>query len=137
VKGSAEIGAGRAPRDRGGWPLVGVSFLFALAASTFLLLAPVVTSVGATISSDGDIDAQRSASTLLEENGAGVLLVLAGPVAVAALALLAQRTGVARGVAALASALLVAFAVVAGASVGLLYWPAAAAMLLAAARRPA
>lgn len=64
-----------------------------------------------------------------------MLLVLAAPVAVSAVALMAQRTGLARGVAAVAAALLVAFAVVAGASVGLLYLPAAIAMVVAAARR--
>lgn len=122
--------------DRAGRWIVGLSFLLALAASTFLALAPVVASVGETVGSDGSVETERSSSTLLEREGPGVLLVLAAPVAVSAVALLAGGTSRARTAAGAAAALLLAFAVVAGASVGLFYLPAGIAMAVAAARRP-
>ena len=122
--------------DRGGRWIVGLSFLLALAASAFLALAPVVASEGETVRSDGTVETERSSHTLLEREGPGVLLVLAAPVAVAAVALLAGRTARARTVAGAAAALLLAFALVAAASVGLFYLPAGVAMAVAAARQP-
>jgi len=96
--------------------LTGLSFLLALAATVFWLFAPAYSS-GSGVAS----------KTLIEVNGFWVLALLAFPPAVALLPLIWRK----RWVRVAAAVVLVAFAFVGGFSVGLPYFPAGIAMILA------
>jgi hypothetical protein len=110
--------------------------VFATAASTLLLVLPTYEGACIDVADYGTGGARCPAgvshTTLLEENGSGVLWVLATPVALAALgALLATRgPRVAMAIALAACSLITGF------SIGGAYLPATIAMAFAARRTP-
>lgn len=123
--------------------LGGFSLVFAMAASLWLTLWPYFysytsTSVSAT---SGAPETVRGAASLIEVNGAGALLPLAAPVALAALAFAfahaQQRVGLLARRLALwtVGVLLLGFCVLAGFSIGAFYAPAAVLSLAAAVAR--
>lgn len=75
---------------------------------------------------------ERGRTTLLDEEGSGVLAFLGIPVAVAALPVVLLRTRLARAAQAVAALLLLALVFLAAFSIGLFYFPSALAMTLAA-----
>jgi hypothetical protein len=109
--------------------------LLALAAGLAVGLWPCA-SQGVETSS-GAAGERRFCASLVEADGAGVLAVLAVPVLLAGVGLLAVRRR-RRGLLLAATAALVGFCLLALASVGLFFLPAAAALVVAAAgwRRP-
>jgi hypothetical protein len=119
-----------------------IAFGLALVASVGLLLAPTgerqESSCGATASGLGTASTDQPACvdsvshvSLLQEEGIGVVLVLAIPVMVAGIALALQWTRWGRPAAVTAGTLLVAFSILGLASIGLFYLPSGIAMLLA------
>ena len=111
------------------------SLLLAFAASTAFVFLPTTTRVTATGpgSASPPVTTHR---TLLEHEGSGVFVVLAVPVAVAALGAVAgaaHGTRLARG---LSASLLWVFTALGAASVGLFYAPAALVMTVAACAPP-
>jgi hypothetical protein len=119
-----------------------VAFGLALAASVALLLAPtgerqesscrVTGSTVGTLQTDQPTCVDRvSHVSLLQEEGIGVVPVLAVPVVVAGIALALQRTRWSRTAALVAGTLLVAFCLVGIASIGIFYLPSGVAMFVA------
>ena len=113
-----------------GAALAGV--LMGVVAGLFLVFSPVYQGVSETATSSGGVVSGTYGATLLEQNGAWVLLLLLClPVALAAIGLV----GAARRRRLLVWApavVLLGFSLLAGFSIGLFYVPAAAALLLAA-----
>jgi hypothetical protein len=112
--------------------LTAISFLLAVAASIAWLIVPAYTGHRSYVTESryGGRQAHISQThaTLIEVNGPGVLVPLAFPVLVALTPLVFRQRGLRIG----AAAVLGAFAIVTGFSIGLFYWPSAAAMLGAA-----
>ena len=108
----------------------------AVAASAVLLFLPTTSRV-TTRSSGSPSPPVVTHQTLLEHEGSSVLVVLAVPVLVAALGVLVGAGPGRLLLRVLAAFLLGVFSVLAAASIGLLYAPAALAMALAAAATPA
>jgi hypothetical protein len=118
---------------------VALSLVLSFTASLLLLVQPSYESVsqGEAISSDGTVvgsERQTGSSTLVEHEGTWVLWLLGGLVAVPALTLAAQRTRLAAPARVVGATALGGFALLAGFSIGLLYLPAALAMVAAAMR---
>lgn len=109
----------------------------ALAASVTLLVVPSYEGdcIGVADYADGQAHCPRGVShtTLVEENGPGVLWLLAAPVALTALALALPR----RAVRITIAGALGIFSLVTGFTIGGAYLPATLAMALAARRTPA
>jgi hypothetical protein len=105
----------------------------AVAASVALCLLPFVSAStsSSTTSADGEVRSTESTATLLEDQGAGVLLVLAVPVLLTLLPLLVRPVAVA----AVCTAALGLLVVVTGFSIGLLYLPALVAAVVAVGLR--
>jgi hypothetical protein len=105
--------------------LAAAAFAWALGASLLLLVLPVYSEQTA----DGSGHVTNGSATLVQENGAGVIAVLAIPVAIAAagLALHGRGRAVAAGCAA-------AFVLLGGFTVGLFYAPTAILLIVAAGR---
>ncbi len=126
--------------------LVVASVVLAVAAAAFALFGPTgveETQEEVVQGSDerGGVSERRWTSTWGQVRGgeedAFVVWILAFPAVVALAAFTLDRTGLRRVTRAVAAALLVAFAVVTGFSVGLFFLPSAVAMIAAAAsRRP-
>jgi hypothetical protein len=115
-----------------------VAVLLALAAALGLALWPCAYrgSVGES-GPGGTLQERQVCATLVEVNGADALAVLALPVLLAGVGLLAALAG-RRAILAIATVAVIAFCAAALASVGLLYLPAAAALIVALAGwRPA
>jgi hypothetical protein len=110
-----------------------VAVLLALAAALGLALWPCAYrgSVGES-GPGGTLQERQVCATLVEANGAGALAVLALPVLLAGIGLLAVLAG-RRGLLATATVAVIAFCAAALASVGLLYFPAAGALIVALA----
>jgi hypothetical protein len=110
-----------------------VAVLLALAAALGLALWPCAYrgSVGES-GPGGTLQERQVCATLVEVNGAGALAVLALPVLLAGVGLLAAWAG-RRAILAIATVAVIAFCAAALASVGLLYLPAAAALIVALA----
>jgi hypothetical protein len=109
------------------------SLLLALAAGVGLLLWPCAyrgIEVGAQPAPGGAVQQRQLCATLIQANGVDVLGVLALPVLLAGVGLVAVRAG-RRGILATVMVALVAFCLLTLASVGLLYLPAAAALVIA------
>jgi hypothetical protein len=107
------------------------SLLLALAAGVGLVLWPCAyQGVEAQPAPGGAVQQRQLCATLIQANGVDVLGVLALPVLLAGVGLVAVRVG-RRGILATVMAALVAFCLLAWASVGLLYLPAAAALVIA------
>ena len=128
--------------------LVGLSLALALAASSFALLGPTgryeegragAVPEGASVELREPPVVERGSTSLLGqirsgEEDAAVLVALVVPVVIALLPLALLRTRLEPAARAVAAFLLLAFVVVAGFSIGLLYLPSAVAMALAAAQ---
>jgi len=112
-----------------GAALAGV--LMGVVAGLFLVFSPVYQGVSETATSSGGVVSGTYGATLLEQNGAWVLLLLCLPVTVAAIGLVgaARRN---RLLVWAPAAVLLGFSLLAGFSIGLFYVPAAVALLLAA-----
>jgi hypothetical protein len=109
------------------------SLLLALAAGVGLALWPCAyqgVEVEAQPAPGGAGQQRQLCATLIQANGVDVLGVLALPVLLAGVGLVAVRAG-RRGILATVMVALVAFCLLALASVGLLYLPAAAALVIA------
>jgi hypothetical protein len=110
-----------------------VAVLLALAAALGLALWPCAYRGSAGESGPGGTLQERQVcATLVEVNGAGALAVLVLPVLLAGVGLLAAWAG-RRAILAIATVAVIAFCAAALASVGLLYLPAAAALIVALA----
>jgi hypothetical protein len=119
--------------DRTTLLLVIAATTLALAASSGLLVLPVYeTRTGAATAVGGPSFASGE-STLRDHEGPWVLWLLAAPVAVCLATLVAQRSRLARAARIVSASLLAPFAILGGASIGLLYLPAAGVMVIAAA----
>jgi hypothetical protein len=106
--------------------LMAAATVAALAASLAWLLVPAYTS---THTHDGSTHSHETEElSLVEHEGAWVVPLLAIPVLVAAAPLVVRRPNVTR----IAAALMFAFALVTGFTVGLYYWPAVALLVGAA-----
>jgi hypothetical protein len=99
------------------------SLLFAAAAAVFLLVVPVYT---------GSFPNGRFSATLVQVNGTWSIIPVLFPAALALAALVFRK----RAVRVIAAILIGGFAIVSGFSIGLFYFPSAAAMLLAACLEP-
>jgi hypothetical protein len=108
-----------------------IAVLLALAAGLGLALWPCAYqgSVGES-GPGGELRERQVCATLVEANGAGALVVLALPVLLAGLGLLAAWVG-RRGLLTIVTLALIAFCAAALASIGLLYLPAAGALVVA------
>jgi hypothetical protein len=113
-----------------------VAFVLALTASLLLLVIPVYSSVGGSAVLDGSGETQtkikRSKTTLLEENGPGVLVVLSVPVLITMIPLLPRRNARRRPWRLASAMLLTVLCILTGFSIGLFYLPAAVALWIAA-----
>ena len=87
-------------------------------------------------SSTGQITTTTSRESLLDSEGTGVVVVLAVPVALVAIAVTAQGSSWRRRARCLAGALLLVGSLLGAMSVGLPYLPAAVALLVAGLRTP-
>jgi hypothetical protein len=109
------------------------SLLLALAAGAGLVLWPCAyQGIEAQSSPDGTVQERQLCATLIEANGVDALGVLALPVLLAGVGLVAVHRR-RRGILFAVVVALVAFCLLALASVGLLYLPAAAALVIAVA----
>jgi hypothetical protein len=127
---------GRRPESGRGFAFA--ALLLALAGSLFLAFAPSVQEQSMqTVVSGGGVQTHSSSSsrTLLDVEGASVLIALAIPVAITAVAFALSRTRAARVVATIGAVLLSAFSILGAMTIGLLYFPAAGALTLASLRR--
>lgn len=115
----------------------GAGLALTLAADAFLLLADTYSSESCSVSPDGTGYCFSSSSSLIQENGEWVLLLLAVPTVLAGVVfLLSLSQSVSRTAKLLSRAAAVLFlagCLVTGFSIGLFYLPAALACLLAVA----
>jgi hypothetical protein len=114
-------------------------FVLALLAAVVLLVIPTGREESVSISSTGEITRHSRSTTLVQSDGWSVLVRLAVPVAFAGVPLALRRTRWRRGALVAASVLLLAFVVAGLLSIGVIFLPAAIAMVTAAivdGRRP-
>jgi hypothetical protein len=115
--------------------LTAISVILAVAASVFWLIIPAYTGARTDVTGSPSgaprVQVSRTHATLIEVNGSRVILALVFPVLVALTPLLFPHRSLRIG----AEAVLGAFAIVSGFSIGLFYLPSAAAMLAAALSR--
>jgi hypothetical protein len=97
------------------------------------LFVPAGQSTSVSVSSDGTLVTESSTHTLLENEGAGLLVVLAVPVAIAVVGVAAGRSTRARPIRSTCGGLLMVGCLLGAASIGLPYVPAAAALLASGA----
>lgn len=114
-----------------------LALLLALGATAYLLLTPFYSSTHTTTSALAGQPAaapvvETRSATLLDVNGPSVLIPLAVPIALPALALAATRSRFRRPVFAIAALLLVIFCLLSGFSIGAFYVPASLAMVASA-----
>ena len=131
LKGEARMGTSDAPRGMGaaGW-LALAAVLLAVVAGLWLAFYPAYQGESETVSSSG-IATSSESSTLIDENGAWAAFLLCVPVILAGLGLwgaLRRR----RTLLWIFAGVLLAFVVLGGFSIGLFFFPAALALLLAA-----
>jgi hypothetical protein len=100
------------------------------------LLVPAGSSSSTTVSSSGAVITESSTSTLLQNEGASVLVPLALPVLLAGVAVAVARSRHAMWTRFVAGGLLMAGCVLGAMSIGLPYVPAALALLLSGATTP-
>ena len=105
-----------------------LTLLATLATSAVLTVVPVYSTASCEAVAGGAETCTTGSESLLEHEGASVLIVLAVPVLVSAMPLAFSRRGVAIGTAVFLSAL----AVLGGFSIGLFYFPAVLLAWLAA-----
>ena len=108
-----------------------------VAVVTFVwLFAPVGAATSVSQSSTGQVTTSTSHESLLETDGTGVVVVLAVPVALVAIAVAAQGSSWRRRARCIAGGLLLGGSLLGAMSVGLPYLPAAVALLVAGLRTP-
>lgn len=115
-----------------------VTLALALAGSLTAALLPVYSGSSESLTTDpatGETvtSSTESSATLAQKNGFGVLLLLAVPVVVAALPLVARRSGTLRVLLVTTAVALAAVTVLGALSVGTFFAPAAVAAVVAAA----
>lgn len=120
-------------RSRGAIAAV-LSLALSLVAAVVLAFAPLASQTEAVPSSLGGtgVVGRVERVSLLEHEGASVLIPLAVPVAIAALGLAADRSRRPRTLRTVAAGLLVVFVLLGAMSIGLFYLPSAVAMVVAA-----
>ena len=136
VSGTIAPSVERAPsRTADRWALAGLAWTIVI--GILWVVVPTGSSGSTTVLSDGTVIEETANVTLLDNEGPGVLLVLAVPVLLAAISAAASRLRDARAVRFIAGGLLLVGCVLGAASVGLPYMPAALALLVAAGHSPA
>ena len=100
------------------------------------LVVPLGSSGSTTVLSDGTQVVESSRETLLDSEGMSVVALLAVPVLIAALAVIASRWRHARQVRFVTAGVLFAACLLGAASIGLPYVPAAVGLLLSGAATP-
>ena len=125
------IDAGGSDRVAIRWALA--ALLWTVAIGVVWLLAPTGESTSVSVSSDGTMVTESSRTTLLQSEGASVILVLAVPVVIAGIAVAASRWRRSRRIRFVCGGVLLFACLLGAASVGLPYLPAAAALLISGA----
>jgi hypothetical protein len=106
--------------------------LLAVATAVVLLVVPTGRQESCFVGIGGETSCSSRPTTLPESDGWDVLAVLAIPVVIAGAPLMLGSTRLRRPALVVSSLLLLAFAALGAASIGLFYLPAAAAMVIAA-----
>jgi hypothetical protein len=119
-------------RQRGRVMLLLAPLLLAVATAIVLLVVPTGRQESCFVGIGGETSCSSRSTTLPESDGWDVLAVLAIPVALAGAPLMLGSTRLRRPALVVSSLLLLAFAALGAASIGLFYLPAAAAMVIAA-----
>ncbi len=119
-------------RQRGRVMLLLAPLLLAVATAIVLLLVPTGRQESCFVGIGGETSCSSRSTTLPESDGWDVLAVLAIPVVLAGAPLMLGSTRLRRPALVVSSLLLLAFAALGAASIGLFYLPAAAAMVIAA-----
>ncbi|MGH2785522.1 MAG: hypothetical protein ACRDJ1_09680 [Actinomycetota bacterium] len=115
--------------------LAALSLSSAVLVAAVLLIVPSYSGVEAVVSTTGESFERSTSATLLQANGAGVLVPLLFPAAVAGLAILAAQNVRLRSVSyAVATSILLVFVFLTGFSIGLFFIPSAALMAFAAGK---
>jgi len=115
--------------------LARLSLSSAVLVAAVLLIVPSYSGVEAVVSTGGESIERTTSATLLQANGAGVLVPLLLPAAVATLMILPVRNRRVRSVSyAVAASILFAFVLLTGFSIGLFFIPTAALMAFAAGK---
>jgi hypothetical protein len=120
------------PRQRGRAMLLLAPLLLAVATAIVLLVVPTGRQESCFVGIGGETSCSSRSTTLPESDGWDVLAVLAIPVVLAGAPLMLGSTRLRRPALVVSSVLLLAFAALGAASIGLFYLPAAAAMVIAA-----
>jgi hypothetical protein len=120
------------PRQRGRAMLLLAPLLLAVATAIVLLVVPTGRQESCFVGIGGETSCSSRSTTLPESDGWDVLAVLAIPVVIAGAPLMLGSTRLRRPALVVSSVLLLAFAALGAASIGLFYLPAAAAMVIAA-----
>jgi hypothetical protein len=120
------------PRQRGRAMLLLAPLLLAVATAIVLLVVPTGRQESCFVGIGGETSCSSRSTTLPESDGWDVLAVLAIPVVIAGAPLMLESTRLRRPALVVSSVLLLAFAALGAASIGLFYLPAAAAMVIAA-----
>ena len=119
-------------RQRGRVMLLLAPLLLAVATAIVLLVVPTGRQESCFVGIGGETSCSSRSTTLPESDGWDVLAVLAIPVVIAGAPLMLGSTRLRRPALVVSSLLLLAFAALGAASIGLFYLPAAAAMVIAA-----
>jgi hypothetical protein len=119
-------------RQRGRVMLLLAPLLLAVATAIVLLVVPTGRQESCFVGIGGETSCSSRSTTLPESDGWDVLAVLAIPVVLAGAPLMLGSTRLRRPALVVSSLLLLAFAALGAASIGLFYLPAAAAMVIAA-----
>jgi hypothetical protein len=120
------------PRQRGRVMLLLAPLLLAVATAIVLLVVPTGRQESCFVGIGGETSCSSRSTTLPESDGWDVLAVLAIPVVIAGAPLMLGSTRLRRPALVVSSLLLLAFAALGAASIGLFYLPVAAAMVIAA-----
>jgi hypothetical protein len=120
------------PRQHGRVMLLLAPLLLAVATAIVLLVVPTGRQESCFVGIGGETSCSSRSTTLPESDGWDVLAVLAIPVVIAGAPLMLGSTRLRRPALVVSSVLLLAFAALGAASIGLFYLPAAAAMVIAA-----
>ena len=123
------------PERAGTWWAV-AAWVWTTVLGVVWLVVPLGSSGSTTVLSDGTQVVESSRETLFDSEGMSVVALLAVPVLIAALAVLASRWHRARQARFVAGGMLFAACLVAAASIGLPYVPAAVGLLVAGAATP-
>lgn len=109
-----------------------VALILSLLAAGYLIVAPTYEGMTTASSVDGVPTVTETRTTLIQENGWSALILVLIPVLICITTLFLNRRRLARSVAAI---MMVTFVFVGGMSIGMLYAPSAAVMIVAALAR--